>query len=606
MTTMLDLLIKNASILDGTGEDAFLGNIGVRNGAIAFVSRAPQGESSAEEACAGDRTPDAARTIDAAGLTACPGFIDAHSHADLTLETLPKAENFLMQGITTTVGGHCGMGIAPIGDTDYVRNIAESWGCRVSWNTFGEWLDRVDSIGGLGVNYVPLAAHNALRGSVVGSAFTRESTREETEQIVAALREALDAGAFGMSVSLDAGVPGHFAGREEILALLHQVAGYGAVFAPHTRHHQNQWPSSRTDETAYGLYNGPQGETVTGRYHGLIEVLDYASEVPGLNMMISHLTPIYLVPHPHPAYVDDAIRRATLEEIVDRPRAAGLNVSFNALPVQYSIGYSMNIADTFLPSRMLLPEWLRGLSRAQFVQMLGNPGFRKELTAFVLSGRFKFDMINPATDPYWCREFVIHHCKNKSAEGKTVFELAVEACPHNRERAIYHTALEILYDLAADDPEASWYFSEDRRVDIGQLVHPMGMVATDVYSFPGSFPKGRPLPEEKVSVCAYNAVPYYLERLVKKDRLLSLPEAVRKLTSLPADVLGIEKRGRIAEGFRADITLLDWDSLATSHDFDAPATHTRGMEYVVVNGDIAYEKGVFSKTLSGGILRKKH
>jgi N-acyl-D-amino-acid deacylase len=590
---MLDILIRNAWIIDGSGAPEFIGSIGVESGRIVFVSK-------------GTREADAIKTIDGTGLFVCPGFIDAHSHVDLTLDSDRATDNFLMQGITTSVGGHCGTGYAPVGETDYVKKIADDWNCTLRWSTFGNWMDHIESLGGTGINYVSLVPHNSLRGAVLGSKFTRESTPAEIEKITALLREALDAGAFGMSASLDAGVPGHFAGKTEILELLRLLTEYDAVFAPHTRHHQNQWPSNGPEETAYGLYNGPQGETVTGRYHGLLEVLEYAMAVPGTNLMISHLTPLYLVPHPHPAYVDDAIRRATLEEIIDRPSAQGVRVSFNALTLPYSISFEMNIADAFRPARMILPEWLRGLSREAFIRKLEDTAYREKLTGFLISGRFKFDMVCPATDPYWCKEFVIQHCRNKAVEGRTPYELALEKSPHDRAEALYHTVFEILYDIIRDDPAATWHFIEDRRVDIGQLVHPMGMVATDVCGFPGKFPEGRPQPGEKVSVCAYNSVPYYLEKLVKTDRAISLFEAVRKLSSLPADILGIKERGRLQTGYWADITIIDWDNFKTSHDFDAPATPTRGMEYVIVNGRIAYEKGELTKVCSGKLLRKKH
>lgn len=302
-------------------------------------------------------------------------------------------------------------------------------------------------------------------------------------------------------------------------------------------------PSNSADEAAYGIYNGPQGETVTGRYHGLLEVIDYARAVPGLSMMISHLTPIYLVPQPHPIYVDDAIRRATLDEIINRPRAEGLNISFNALTVPYSLSYVINIADTFMLPRMILPEWLSGLSRAEFIGKLEDPVFRSELTKFVLSGRFKFDMVCPATDPYWCREFVIHHCQSKAFEGKTPFELAIDRCSGNRENTIYSVALKVLYEIIQEDSDATWHFIDDKRIDIGQLVHPMSMVATDVPALSGEMPEGNSQASCKVYTGAYNAVPYYLEKLVKKDSLLSLPEAVRKLSTLPAEAFSIKDRG---------------------------------------------------------------
>ena len=240
MTDTYETVIRNATIVDGTGEPQFSGDIAVRNERIAAVGRV-RGQAN--------------RVIDGAGLTATPGFVDTHSHADLTMLGCPLADNLLVQGITTFAGGNCGISLAPLRDRKQFEGLARVWHLDVElrWRSFSEWLSAVEDEG-IAVNYIPLVGHNTVRGTVMGDDFTGAASTDQIQRMREHVVAAMEAGAFGFSVGLDGAMTGHFARREELVELVKTTGERGGVFSPHARHHQNQWPANSPDEVGYGLY----------------------------------------------------------------------------------------------------------------------------------------------------------------------------------------------------------------------------------------------------------------------------------------------------------------------------------------------------------------
>lgn len=593
MNTGVDVLIKNTSIVNGLGETAFAGDIGIKAGRIVRI---------------GKIDAPANTVIDGSGQVTCPGFIDSHSHADLSILDDPGAENFIMQGITTVVGGHCGITVAPATDRDFSQAYMAAIGVEPhrEWTTFDEWLRLVETTGPA-VNYIPLVGLNALRGAVLGLDYRRAASPGEIGRIQGELERALDAGAFGLSASFDAGTAGHFADEQEVLALLHSVVRQKALFAPHTRHHQYQWPSDGTTETAYGLYVGPKAEILTGRYHGLLEILEYARQCEALRIMISHLSPLYNVPQPHPDYLEEAMAHATLEEIIDKPRAQGLEITFNALPSDHSIASELPMIKSFFTTSLARPEWLAQLDLPGFLTGLRFRTFREDLKAYVNSGRFKFGMLSPAVDPYWSDCYRIVRCANEAYVGKTVLELARKRSPHRITRALYDDAIEVVCDILQEDPGTTWALIRDKRCAGSWapfLEHPFAMPCTDAVALPSDpVGKGRIL-DFGVPPNSYNTMPYYLVKMVRETRRLRLEEAIRKMTALPAAVLGVPDRGVLKEGNWADIVIMNWDALAAHDDFKEPHRRPEGIHSVIVNGRLAYSDGRFTMPRTGRVLRR--
>jgi len=595
MSERYDVLIKDARIVDGTGRAAFKGSVGIKGEKIAAV---------------GDIAGEATRVIDGSGLVTCPGFVDPHSHADISILEYPLAENLVMQGITTFAGGNCGFSLAPISDLAQFETTMRMWRLDLEWGwkTFGEWLSKVEGTG-LSPNYVPLVGHNTVREAVMGEDFKRKATSDEIEAMKGWVEEAMKAGAFGLSAGLDAAWSGHFADVDaEIVPLAKIAEKYGGFFTPHTRHHQNQWPVDDPSEYGYGIFHAPTGEIITGRYHGLLEAVEISRKANRIPLHIVHFTPAYIIPQPHPDFVDEAVAKATLMEIIDKARDEGLNVTFNAIAWSQSIGSRVPVIDTFFVSRLLLPEWLRALSKKEFVENLKTRAFRNKVKGMVYSGKFKFGMIHPLTDPYWMDCYKIIECKNKSYEGRTIGEMARERRPDSIIEAVYEASLEVIFDMLVEDPDATWALIIDKR-EYGALAtffkHPAGMPCTDVQALPAAPKRTTTTYGRGIPPIAYGLFPHYLRTFVKEKGVLSLEEAIKKATSVPAqEVLGLKDRGVLKEGAYADIVVLDFERLREGEDFMAPARPPEGIEHVLVNGTMAYENKAHTGKKPGKVLRR--
>ncbi|NLE46738.1 MAG: amidohydrolase family protein [Chloroflexi bacterium] len=589
-----DLLIKRTTVVDGTGDRAFNADVGVVSDTIAAI---------------GDLGDSAALVIDGAGLITSPGFIDPHSHADTSLLVCPGADSLVMQGVTTFVGGNCGFSLAPLADAVGFRDVTAMWGIdpAVQWRTFADWLSQVEALG-ISINYAPLVGHNTVRGAVLGTDWRRRARTAEINRMAGLIREAMESGVHGLSVGLDASWSGHFAAVEEIVELAKVAGEYGGFFAPHTRHHQNQWPAENPDEYGYGIFHGPKGDIITGRYHGLIEAVEIARAARGIPLHIAHLTPAYLIPQPHPAFLDEAAAQATLADIVDRACHEGLKVTYDVIAWSQTVGSCVPIIKSFLGAQPYQPDWLAVLGRAEFVEKLKDNAFKADLIEFVCSGKFKFGMLHPLTDPYWMDCYRILECRNSDYVGRTLGELARERFPHRILDAVYVGAFEVLFDVLLDDPDATWALIVDKR-EYGAipvfLRHPAGMPCSDVQAFAAEQSHPEALYGYGNAPIAYGLFPYYLRHYVRETRTLTLEEAIKKCTSIPAECyLGLRDRGRIEVGARADIVLFDPVTVSEGGDFLHPTRPPVGIEWVLVNGQVVCRQGRHTGARAGRVLRR--
>ena len=588
-----DVLIKDTTIVDGTGNPAYRGSVAIRGERVAAV---------------GNVTGNAAKVIDGASLVTCPGFVDTHSHADLGILSYPLAENLIMQGITTFVGGNCGFSLAPLKEPAQAKETLKLWPLQQEpdWSTFGEWLSKVQAVG-ISPNYVPLVGHNTIRRNVMGEDFKRIAVATEIEEMKGLVDEAMRSGAFGLSAGLDAYWAGHFADVDDEIVELAKIAqSYGGFFAPHTRHHQNQWPVSDPTEYGYGIFHAPTGEIITGRYHGLLEAVEISRKANGVKLHIAHFTPIYIIPQPHPDYVDDAVARASLEEIIDAARNEGLDVTFNSLGWTQSVGKDVPIVDSFFAESLLLPDWLRALSKEQFVESLQDPAFREQVKEVVYSGKFKFGMVHPLTDPYWMDCFRVLTCEGKTYEGRTIGEIARERQPESIIKAVYDESLEVVFDILTGDPGATWALVVDKR-EYGALstffAHPAGVPRTDTNAMPAVPPQAGTRGHGPAPI-AYGMFPHYIRTYVKELGVLSLEEAIRKVTSFAAqEILGLQDRGAIKEGNFADIVVFDLERLQEGDDFLEAWKPPEGIESVLINGKVVYEGMSHTGQRPGKVLR---
>ncbi|MFC2164173.1 amidohydrolase family protein [Acidobacteriota bacterium] len=554
-----DVLIKNAKIVDGTGKAAFIGNIAIKGDKILAVGKVG-GEANT--------------VIDGTGLVACPGFIDPHSHADVTIMQYPLAENLVMQGITTFVGGNCGMSPAPLPKL-----------------TFGDWLARVEDKG-ISVNMVPLIGLSTMRTTVMGNDWKREATAEELKALKGLLDEAMKAGAFGFSGGIDPPWPGYFASMEEKVELARVAKKYGGYYTPHTRHERSHWVTDNLDDFSYPLYYGPPEDIWVGRYRGLLEAIEVCRQ-SGLPLHIAHIPNAYLLPMPHPDYLEEAAARATLE-IVDDAREEGLAVTCDVVlpPLPQ---FTQLIANEFLNPQFHYPDWLSKLKKEELIEKLRTKEFRAKVRGLYDASRMKFCMIHTKADPYWSDCFKIFKHANAEYVGETVGAIA-------KQRNI--DPLEVVFDLVTEDPDAVWLHYLDRRyneVAVATLIqHPVCEPCTDISAAPAELPQGN---RWMVGPAHWGIYPYYIDTYVKEKGIFSLEEAVKKATSVPAKRLGLN-RGILKPDYYADIVLFDFEQIKMTGDFNKPDRRPDGIECVLVNGKVTYKDKTHSGEKAGKVLRK--
>jgi N-acyl-D-amino-acid deacylase len=241
-----------------------------------------------------------------------------------------------------------------------------------------------------------------------------------------------------------------------------------------------------------------------------------------------------------------------------------------------------------------------------FAKSLKMRVFRERVRGFIESGKYKIRMIHPLSDPYWMDCIRIVRSRVESAVGRTIGEMARERSPHSILEAVYESSWEVVFDLLVKDPDTTCADFIDKR-EYGALktflAHPAGMPCTDVGIVPAQPPRLEGLYTRGVSPTAYGLFPHYLRTMVREWGALSLEEAVRKATSLPADVIGLPDRGRLVEGAYADVVVLDLETLREHNDFRSPAQAPQGIRYVLVNGQVVCQNGVHTGARPGKVLR---
>jgi len=561
-----DVLIKNTTIVDGTGKEAFKGSVAIKDEKIVAVGKVEG---------------DAAVIIDGSGLVSCPGFIDPHSHADLTILNYPLAENLVMQGITTFVGGNCGLSMAP------QKNL-----------TFSQWLSNVEKQG-MSINYAPLVGHNPIRNIVMGEDYKRKATASEVETMKAYVQEAMESGALGFSTFRDP-LPSHFADIEEIIELVKVAQKYGGIFVPHTAHIQSQWPTDDPEEVQYGVYFGPPEDVFVGRYRGYLEAIEISRKT-NTPVHIAHYITAFHIPQPHPDYLDEAAAKATVE-IIAEARSSGIDVTYDVIACASSIAAEASLLDEFYKARTPEPlQWVKQMEKKEFIALLKTRELRDRIRRIYDRGRLKFGMVHTKVYPYWMNHFKILTCKNKQYEGKTIGEISGEKRVDS---------LETIFDILVEDPETTWAMFLDPRIADAVLSvflkNPACMPCTDVLAFAAK-PKG----DEKIMgievvppPIAYGLFPHYIGTFVREKRFLKLEEAIKKATSFPAKTFGLKDRGVLVPDAYADLVVFDFEKIKMKGNFRDPAQPPDGIEYVIVNGKVVYKDNTHTGKKSGKVIRR--
>jgi len=483
-----------------------------------------------------------AKAIDASGCVVAPGFIDIHSHSDLDILVNPKAESKVRQGVTTEVFPNCGSGPAPLkGEAvELVKDDLRELGLSLNWSTMAEYMRRMERQG-ISLNVALLIPHGTLRACVLGFE-NRRPTEKEMEEMKTLTEQCMRQGAFGMCTGLRY-VPGSYAETDEVVELLKVVGKYGGFYASHIR-----------DEGDRGTYPAAIAEAVE------------IGERAGVPVEISHLKALGRRAW---GKVKDALK------IVDDARTRGVDVTCDMYPYTASgTGFMAWI-----------PKWSHEGGFDKFLERLKDPELRRKIveeTRVVLDDRGGPE-----------KAVLTRFSPNRQYEGKTLKEISAM-----KAKDPVDVMLDLLVESGGETPVVNFNMLDG---DVEAVMrYPAVMFGTDGYSLApyGVLGRGKPHPR------SYGTYPRVLGRYVQDRKLLTTEEAIRKMTSLPAQRLGLQDRGLVKEGMCADIVVFNPRKVRDTATFTDPHQYPDGVEYVIVNGTIVIEKGEHTGALPGIVLRK--
>ncbi|MFX0087322.1 MAG: amidohydrolase family protein, partial [Candidatus Hodarchaeota archaeon] len=521
-----DILIKNARIIDGTGNPWYKSDIGIHNSKIVQIGR---------------NLNNADILIDASGLIASPGFIDMHSHADMTIPFEPRQDSMIRQGITTVVIGNCGFSLAPINE-DKIHLIQKQVDIFIpagasidfKWRSFEEYLSNIEEDKCI-FNVVPLVGFGTIR-IAGGPAFEdRVPTFEEYFNMKNYVEEAMKAGATGLSTGLIY-TPQIFAQTQEVIELAKIVGKYNGLYFSHIRNE-----SSRVIEAIKEL----------------ITIVEQSGCIGG---QVAH--------HKVSGRINWGKSKNTLELISDA-YSRSLNVTCDQYP--YNRGMTSLVT--------LLPPW---------VHVGGVNKILEHLISEESKQRIKEDMNKGLEEvkgwENWFKTVGTSHIyissvksrKLKAIEGKNIAEIT--------KIKNFEDDFETLFSLLLEEKaEVTMTIETMGDEDIERIMtNRLTMIGTDGWgvSSGGNFDYGKPHPR------FYGTYPRILGKYVREKRLLSLEQAIRKMTSFPAQKLGLHDRGLLREGSWADIVIFDPQAIRDEATFDNPHQFPKGIHYVIVNGEI--------------------
>lgn len=530
---MLDLILKNGRIVDGTGNPWFIGDVGVKDGHIAAVGRIDQ---------------EARETLDVHHQVIAPGFIDGHCHSDLMIFDHPHSEIKLRQGVTTEVVGNCGLAPAPFVKEQaellqsYVQPVLGKTSWEWPWETVEQYMDALAN-SRPSENIATYVAHGALRIAVMGFA-NRPATSQELLRMKHLLEQGLKAGAIGFSIGL-LYAPGSYTSKEEIAELCSVLPKYNGLFATHIRGEGNNLIPS-------------------------VKEVIWIAEKAGVSLHISHLKAAGKI---NWGKVLEAM------ELIEEARARGMDVTCDVYPY--------NAGSTTLTT--VLPPWALEGGIESVLERFRDPALRKRIREEL--GQEQDDWDNLVCSTGWQSVYIsaVHNEANRHLEGKHIAEISEQRGQHPAD-----CMMDLLLEEQGRISIVYFHMSDD---DVKQVVgYERSLIASDSLTCE----TGKPHPR------LYGTFPRVFAKYVRDDRVLTLEQAVRKLTSFPVQRFKLGKRGLLVPGYAADIAVFNPDTIQDHATFENPRQYPAGIPHVWVGGKSTLHGERHTHAREGSLIRAHH
>ena len=511
---MLDILIKNGTVYDGSGSEGVRRNVGVLDGKIVF----PEGEA----------LPEAKKVIDAEGLAVAPGFIDAHSHSDGQIYTEPSRMSKLLQGNTTEIAGQCGSSRAPWlpdapFDSEETRALFMGKYHYPSYAAYKEEMGKRR----YGTNQMCFVGHRPIRASILGMEL-RPATASELDRMKGLLRECMEEGAPGMSTGL-VYAPSCYSTEEELVELLKVVGKYGGIYTTHIR---------------------GEGDTVLDALSEAIRI----GEKAGVALNISHFKAMF------PQNFDKVDR---MLEMVDEANRRGGSVTMDAYPyTATSSGTKSALPPSFLSMGVpALSDWL---GTKEGVEAL-RKAVKEETEVWE----------NPIKNIGAKNFFITDAAVTKEAVGRRISEYA-------EMKGLDEIAAfaDLFSKNRCDVTDVRFTMSEENVEKIYR--HPCCMVGTD-----GMYSGGTGLAHPR----SIGTFPRYLGHYVRDRKVLTLAEGIHRMTGMTAERYRVRNRGFLREGYAADVTVFDPETVCDGATYENPFLPNTGILYVTVGGKLRVDEG---------------
>jgi N-acyl-D-amino-acid deacylase len=501
-----DLLLRNGRVVDGTGSPWYRADVAIKGDTVVAIAPTISGS--------------AVRVIDVGGQVIAPGFIDIHTHARRGIFTVPTADNYVRQGVTTLMEGPDGSSPVPL----------------------KPFLDRLEALP-KSVNIGLFIGQGSVRSAVIGDV-NRRPTAEELNKMRALVEQGMKDGAFGLSSGLFY-VPGTFTPTEEVIELA-QVAGrFGGIYISHMRDEASGVIESVKETIAIGEKGGLPTQVT---HHKIIGPANWGRSV-------------------------DTLR------LIDEARARGVDATIDQYPYTAS-STSIQAA--------LFPAWAQEGGREEVLKRLKDPATRAKIkaeSATIIRNE------RGGGDP---KNIVIASCGwDGTLAGKSLADIVRQ---RGMEVTVENAAEAAMWIV--EQGGCSGIFHAINEADLERILrHPATMIGSD-----GEIPifgKDHPHPR------SYGTFARVLAVYVRERKTITLEDAVRKMTSFPAQRLGLVDRGVLRPGMKADIAVFDPARVSDAATFEKPHQYAEGFSLVMVNGQIVSERGAMTAARPGKVLYKR-